>query len=111
MPKANAGAIADKVRLILKHLPDVHDPAARAEQIRRLRGEMILLQEQLLREKREANGMVPLLEHELAPRTARFRIGALMRRQPKWIGEAYAKLVRAMGKLTRSATGNVPGTQ
>jgi glycosyltransferase involved in cell wall biosynthesis len=106
MPKANAGAIADKIRLILKHLPDVHDKSARAEQVRRLRLEMILLQEQLLRERREANGLAPLLEHELAPRTARFRIGALMRRQPKWIGEAYAKLVRTMGKLTRSTGGN-----
>jgi glycosyltransferase involved in cell wall biosynthesis len=106
MPKQSAAAIADKVRLILKHLPDVLDPAARAQQVRRLRAEMVLLQEQVLRERRQANGLTTLLDHELAPRSMRFKIGSLMLRQPRWLGSAYAKLVRAVGSLTRSAQGS-----
>jgi glycosyltransferase involved in cell wall biosynthesis len=101
MPKYNAGAIADKVKLILKHLPDVRDPAAKHEQVRRLRAEMVLLQEQLLRECKEANGYTTLLRHELAPQSMRYRLGAVMRRQPKWVGRAYANLVRKMGTWHR----------
>jgi hypothetical protein len=101
MEKGDSGAIAAKVKLILKHLPDVREPAARAEQVRRLGGELELLQEQLLREKRRANGWLPLLEHELAPRTLRFKVGSIVRRQPEWIGSAYARLVRTLGQLHR----------
>jgi glycosyltransferase involved in cell wall biosynthesis len=101
MPKYNAGAIADKIKLILKHLPDVNDPAARAEQVRRLRAEMVLLQEALLRECKEANGYTSLLQHELAPHSMRYRLGAVMRRQPKWLGRAYANFVRRLGHWHR----------
>ncbi len=116
MQKDDSGAIADKARLILKHLPDVHDPATREEQIVRLRSELVLLQEQLLREKRQANGLMPLLNHELAPRSMRFRLGAVIRRQPKWVGSAYARLVRTFGSLQRvkrrgdAATNDKPAT-
>ncbi len=107
MPKYDASAIADKAKLILKHLPDVHDPAMRDEQIWRLRSELVLLQEQLLRERREANGYTPLLEHDLAPDSMRYRIGSVMRRQPKWMGGAYARIVRMMGSLQRAPRSRV----
>jgi hypothetical protein len=104
MPKANAGAIADKIKLILKHLPDVEDAGARQEQVRRVRGEMVLLQEQLLREGKESNGMSELLEHELRPRTMRYWMGAVMRRGPGWVGRSYARVVRAVGTWQRGDT-------
>lgn len=103
MVKDNSSAIADKAKLILKHLPDVREDAARAEQIRRLRGELELLQEQLLRERKQVNGMAPLLQHELAPSSFRFKVGGVMRRQPRWIGSTYAKMVRMVGSLQRGA--------
>jgi hypothetical protein len=104
MDKTDSRALADKIRLILKHLPDVHDSRIRDEQIRRVRTEMELLQEQLLREKRHVNGLSELLGHNLAPRTLRFKFGAMMRRQPEWIGSAYAKVVRMLGSLHRGAS-------
>lgn len=103
MVKDNSRAIADKAKLILKHLPDVHEDSARAEQIRRLRAELELLQEQLLREKKQMNGLAHLLEHELAPSSFRFKVGGAMRRQPQWIGSAYARMVRMLGSLQRGA--------
>ena len=109
MDKGDSGAIADKARLILKHLPDVQDPAARDEQVRRLRFELELLQEQLLREKKQANGLLPLLQHELAPRSLRFKVGAMMRQRPQWMGSAYAKLVRAIGSFQRGVGLKKPG--
>jgi glycosyltransferase involved in cell wall biosynthesis len=104
MEKGDSGAIADKIKLILKHLPDIHEQAARDEQLRRLRSEIELLQEQLLREKKHANGLSHLLEHELAPKSFRFKAGSVMRRQPMWIGSAYAALIRMMGSVQRGAT-------
>ena len=103
MEKGDSDAIADKVKLILKHLPDIHDPTARDEQIRRLRGAMELLQEQLLRERMQANGISHLLQHELAPHSLRFKVGSVMSRQPRWIGSAYAKMVRMLGSLQRGS--------
>lgn len=101
MPKHDARGIADRVQLILKHLPDVTDPADHAEQVRRVRADLVLLQEQVMREGRDVNGYRQLLEHELAPGTFRYKVGALVRRQPKWIRTAYAKVVRALGQLQR----------
>jgi glycosyltransferase involved in cell wall biosynthesis len=101
MEKGDSGAISDKVKLILKHLPDIHEPAARDEQIRRMRSELELLQEQLLRERKHANGLTSLLSHELAPKSFRFKAGSVMRRQPMWLGSAYARLIRMMGSLQR----------
>ena len=106
MVKDSAIALADKAKLILKHLPDIQNESARAEQIRRLRGELELLQEQILREKRQANGLAHLLEHELAPTSLRFKVGGVMRRQPRWVGGAYAKLVRIIGGLQRGTLGH-----
>lgn len=108
MPKYDSGAIADKIKLILKHLPDVTEAGAREEQLRRLRAEMVLLQEQLLRERKAANGYTSLLEHELAPHTMRFRLGGVMRRQPKWVGRAYAQLVRRLGVWQRKQLSKPP---
>jgi glycosyltransferase involved in cell wall biosynthesis len=103
MEKGDSGALADKVKLILKHLPDIHDPAARDEQVRRLRCEMELLQEQLLRERTGANGIAHLLQHDLAPRSLRFKVGSVISRQPRWIGSAYAKVVRWLGGMQRQS--------
>jgi hypothetical protein len=100
-PKFDSAALAQQVRLMLKHLPDVTEPQTRAEIIGRLKRKTTLLQEQLLREGREANGALALLEHPLAPRSFRFRMGAVARRQPAWVGQAYAKLIRTLGNATR----------
>ena len=101
MVKDDSRAIADKIKLILKHLPDVHDATVRAGQIRRVGIEMELLQEQLLRERRQANGLASLLDHDLAPHSLRYKFGAVMRRQPEWIGSLYARFVRTLGTWHR----------
>ena len=108
MVKDDSRAVADKIKLILKHLPDVHDASIRAEQVRRVGTELELLQEQLLRERRQANGMADLLHHELAPRSLRFKFGAVMRRQPGWVGSAYAKIVRMLGSIHRGTARSEP---
>lgn len=100
-PKFNASALAEQVRLMLKHLPDVTEPRNRDEILRRIRRKTTLLQEQLLREGRPANGALAILEHPMAPNSLRFRLGAAVRRQPVWVGQVYARLVRALGDARR----------
>ena len=101
LPKLDIIALSSSIRMNLQHLPDVTDPATRQILIARLRQQMTLLQEQLMRENKPKNGAAQLLEHELAPRTFRYRLGTAMRSQPQWMGHAYARLVRAVGDLNR----------
>jgi glycosyltransferase involved in cell wall biosynthesis len=100
-PKFTAAALADQVRLIHKHLPDVAGRETRSVLVRRLRRCTTLFQEQLLREGLAANGNQDLLQHPLAPRTLRFFLGRMVGRQPIWVGRAYARLVRALGTIRR----------
>jgi hypothetical protein len=105
MPKQNARAISDRLNLILKHLPDVQDAAVRAEQVQRIRTDLVLLQEQSMREGHGTNGYAALLKHEYAPSSFRYRLGSVMRRQPKWVGTIYARIVRALGQAHRGTVG------
>jgi len=100
-PKFNAAALADQVLLIHKHLPSINDPKARAVVLKRLARQTTLLQEQMLREGYFPPKALSLLDHPLGPQTLRFRLGATVRRQPAWVGKAYARIIRALGTARR----------
>jgi glycosyltransferase involved in cell wall biosynthesis len=101
MPKHNARGIADRLRLIIKHLPDVHEPNLRAELIRRARENLVLLQEQLMRERLDQRPYMDLLEHKLAPKSIRYRMGAFVRKRSSPVQKTYTWLVRTLGRLQR----------
>jgi glycosyltransferase involved in cell wall biosynthesis len=105
MPKQDARAIGDRICLMLKHLPHVQSPSVRTEQIGRIQRDIVLLQEQIMREGHHTNGYAKLLEHEFAPASLRYRVGSVMRRQPKWVGAIYARIVRTLGGVQRSTLG------
>jgi glycosyltransferase involved in cell wall biosynthesis len=111
LPKHDTLALSGNIRMNLRHLPDVTDPFSREVLTQRIHKQIILLQEQILREGKEANGSSALLHNELSPETWRFKLGNLMREQPVWIGQMYARVIRALGDyqrnewVKRSATG------
>jgi len=105
MVKDNSRALADRAKLDLKYLPAVVSPPVRDCLRRRIRKEILLLREQLLREGLDIGDFRSLLEHELAPRTIRARSGAFMSRRPPWMGRSYAILIRTLGNLWRGVTG------
>jgi glycosyltransferase involved in cell wall biosynthesis len=105
MPKQDARAIGDRICLMLKHLPQVQNQSVRTEQVGRIQRDIVLLQEQIMRERHHANGYAKLLEHPYAPASFRYRVGSMMRRQPKWIGTIYARIIRALGSLQRNTLG------
>ena len=105
MSKRDARAIGDRICLMLKHLPQVQSESVRAGQIGRIQRDLVLLQKQIMRERHHTNGYAKLLEHQYAPASLRYRVGSMMRRQPKWIGAVYARIVRSLGYLQRSTLG------
>jgi hypothetical protein len=102
LPKADRIALTSNLRMNLKHLPDVRDPNARRLLLGRMQRQFTLLQEELLREGRGRDGLEGLLDHELAPRTKRYALGALLGKGPGVVGQLYARLIRAMGTLKRA---------
>ncbi len=102
LPKTDTVALSGNIRMNLNHLRDVTDPFTREVLIRRIRRQITLLQEQIMREGKQANGYAPLLDAELAPDTWRFRLGELMREQPAWVGQAYAWAIRKVGEIQRN---------
>jgi glycosyltransferase involved in cell wall biosynthesis len=85
-----------------KYGPDVTDPLSRELLTARLHKQITLLQEQIMREGKQANGYAPLLENEMSPETWRFKLGTLIREQPAWVGQMYAYVIRALGEYQRS---------
>lgn len=102
LPKADTVALTSGLRMNLKHLPDVQDPETRQRLLDRMRRQFTLLQEELLREGRGRDGFEHLLGHELAPRTKRYALGSFLGKAPGFVGQAYARLIRAMGTLKRA---------
>jgi glycosyltransferase involved in cell wall biosynthesis len=102
LPKSDTLALSGNVKMNLRHLPDVTDPFSREVLTLRLRKQITLLQEQIMREGKHANGYTPLLENEMSPETWRFKLGSLMREQPQWVGQLYAWAIRAMGEYQRN---------
>jgi glycosyltransferase involved in cell wall biosynthesis len=102
LPKHDTLALSGNIKMNLRHLPDVTDAFSREVLIERIHKQITLLQEQILREGKHANGYAPLLENELSPETWRFALGCLMRDQPAWVGQAYAWVIRAMGEYQRN---------
>lgn len=111
LPKSDTLALSGNIKMNLRHLPDVTDPFSREVLTQRIQKQITLLQEQIMREGKHANGYAPLLENDLSPETWRFKLGNLMREQPVWVGRMYAWVIRAMGEyqrnewVKRSATG------
>jgi len=102
LPKHDTLALSGNIKMNLRHLPDVTDGFSREVLIERIHKQITLLQEQILREGKHANGYAPLLENQLSPETWRFALGCLMREQPEWVGRAYAWIIRAMGEYQRN---------
>src|SRR3954467_12265914 len=102
LPKTDTLALSGNIKMNLRHLPDVTDPFSREVLITRLHKQITLLQEQITREGKQANGCAPLLENEMSPETWRFKLGTLIREQPGWVGRTYAYIIRALGEYQRS---------
>jgi glycosyltransferase involved in cell wall biosynthesis len=102
LPKTDTLALSGNIKMNLRHLPDVTDPFSREVLIARLHKQITLLQEQIMREGKHANGYAPLLENEMSPETWRFKLGTLIREQPGWVGQMYAYVIRALGEYQRS---------
>src|SRR3954464_7898834 len=102
LPKHDTLALSGNIKMNLRHLPDVTDPFSREVLIARLHKQITLLQEQIMREGKHANGCAPLLESEMSPETGRFKLGTLIREQPGWVGQMYAYVIRALGEYQRS---------
>ena len=102
LPKYDIRALTSGLKMNLKHLPDVQDPAARDFMLERIQHQMTLLQEQFLREGKSPNGHIALLRNEVAPRTKRYALGGWMLRRPRWAGKVYAAMVRAVGYVRPS---------
>ncbi len=102
LPKSDSTALACNVRLNLRHLPYVDDSGSRQLLQARVSRQILLLQEQLMREGAAANGYAPLLTHALAPQSMRYRVGSLMRHMPKFVGKAFAGMIRRIGEQSRS---------
>jgi glycosyltransferase involved in cell wall biosynthesis len=90
-----------QLRVRLRHLHDVRNPAKRGLAVERIQLTQVLLQEQLLRERRRSPEYEVLLDSDYAPTSARYRAGRLAMRAPSWIGSSYAAGVRAVGNVRR----------
>lgn len=101
LPKFDLTALNSSIRMNLKHLADVKDVDTREILVDRIERQFTLLQEEVLRQGRQGNGYSQLLRHELAPRTPRFELGAMVAQGPKWIGQSYGWVVRLVGELKR----------
>src|SRR5258706_7033967 len=86
----------------LRHLPDVSDAFSREVLVARIHKQITLLQEQIMREGKEANGYAPLLHNDLSPESWRFKLGNLIHEQPVWVGQMYAWVIRALGGYQRN---------
>jgi hypothetical protein len=102
LPKFSLLALRGNLRMNLRHLPDVRDPSGREALAERIAWHILLLQEELLRQGLSSNGYDEFLRHELAPRSMRYRLGRCMRWMPRFIGRAYAGLIRWMGRKSRN---------
>ncbi|MEZ0264392.1 MAG: glycosyltransferase family 2 protein [Phycisphaerae bacterium] len=102
LPKTDTLALAGSIKMNLTHLKDVSDPFTHEVLTARIRRQITLLQEQIMREGKQANGYTPLLENELAPDSWRFKLGELIRHQPQWVGSLYAWAIRKVGEIQRN---------
>jgi len=102
LPKNDTLALSGNIKMNLRHLPDVTNDFSREVLIERIHKQITLLQEQIMREGKVANGYAPLLENPMSPETWRYKLGSLMRDQPIWVGQAYAWLIRQMGEYQRN---------
>lgn len=101
LPKYSVMALTSGLRMNLKHLPDVRDPRTRDILEARMRKQILLLQEELLRERRRDPQSLPFLRHALAPRSMRFVLGRWLLGLPRPLGRAYAGIIRWLGNRSR----------
>jgi glycosyltransferase involved in cell wall biosynthesis len=102
LPKTDTLALSGNIRMNLHHLRDVTDPFSREVLEERIRKQITLLQEQIMREGKHANGYTPLIENDLTPESWRFKLGSLVREQPDWVGRAYTWMIRKLGEYQRN---------
>jgi glycosyltransferase involved in cell wall biosynthesis len=102
LPKHDTLALSGNIKMNLRHLPDVTNDFSREVLIERIHKQITLLQEQIMREGKEANGYQPLLHNDLSPESWRFKLGTLIREQPIWVGQMYAWIIRALGEYQRN---------
>jgi glycosyltransferase involved in cell wall biosynthesis len=97
----------DELRVRLRHLDDVADPAIRKVGVRRIQRAQVLLQEELLRCERPNCDCEGLLHNDFSPTSPRYQFGRLVTHGPPWLGRSYAAAIRAVGgqlRNLRSAT-------
>jgi glycosyltransferase involved in cell wall biosynthesis len=106
----NEEALVDAIRVFLRHLEDVRDPAARSAHVARIQRRQVLLQEMLLRDPRPADSYRELLEASIGPASVRYRIGRRLARSPVWLRRLYVFGIRtargARRVLARSGAGD-----
>ena len=102
LPKFNLLALRGNLRMNIRHLRDVKDPTSRRILEDRIRWHILLLQEELLRQRHSGDGYHELLRHELRPRSLRWKLGSIMRGMPGRVGQAYAGAIRWLGQRKRS---------
>jgi len=90
----NDDALADSLRVHLRHLPDLRDPASRSAYTARIRRRQVLLQEKLLHDGRPMDDYRELLDTSVVPPTVRYRIGRRIARGPAWLGRTYVAFFR-----------------
>jgi glycosyltransferase involved in cell wall biosynthesis len=97
-----------QLRVRLRHLADVHDPATRRYAVAEIQRAQVLLQEQLLRECRPVDEFRSLLDNEFAPTSLRFRVGRQVLRGPSRLRRTYAAAVRTTGAVVRKLQARSP---
>jgi GT2 family glycosyltransferase len=100
----NEEALADSIRVHLRHLADVRDPVSRSAHTGRIQRRQVLLQEKLLRDRRPAEEYRELLDTTVAPSTLRYRIGRRLVAGPAPLRQAYVSGIRAARGVRRMLT-------
>jgi len=89
------------LRVDLRHLDDVREPSTRRFLLKRIERAQVLLQEQLLRERRRDDRQRTLLAAAHKPTSVRYRLGRLVMHGPLRLGSWYAAAIRAAGNARR----------
>src|SRR5262249_40211976 len=92
-----------QLRVRARHLDDIRDVATYNFAMAEIRSNQVLLQEQLLRERRRGEHVAQLLNRDYGGHSTRYRLGRLAMQGPAWLGASYAAGIRTLGNAKRKA--------
>jgi GT2 family glycosyltransferase len=104
----NAEALVDSIKVHLRHLGDIRDPASREAQTQRIHRRQVLLQEELLRDRDATASHRDLLDGGVRPSSLRYRIGRSLARGPAWLRRSYVAGIDTARVVRRLARGGEP---